>query len=107
VDRLAVARPDEGIQLRRGGIEAPILVMGYAIPAEAKGFVANRLIATVNTLETGEALSAHAAEMGVTAIAHIKVDTGMGRYGLLPEEVVTFAGKIGRLPHIDLEGIYT
>src|SRR5690349_8679483 len=58
LDRLAVARPDEGIQLRRAGIEAPILVMGYAIPAEAKAFALHRLTATVNTLETAEALSA-------------------------------------------------
>ena len=107
VKRLAVARPDEGVQLRRAGIEAPVLVMGYAIPAEAGLYVENHLTATVNTLDVAEALSARAARLGVTATVHLKVDTGMGRFGLLPDEVVPFAGKIGRLPHVDLEGIFT
>lgn len=105
--RLAVARPDEGIQLRRAGIDVPILVMGYTIPAEARLYAEHRLTATVNTLETAEELSARAGALGVTASVHIKIDTGMGRYGLLPDEVVPFAGKICRLPHIYLEGIYT
>lgn len=107
VDRLAVARLDEGIQLRRDGIDAPILVMGYAIPAEIPLFADHQLAATINTLETAQVLSARAGELGRTAIVHIKVDTGMGRYGLLPDEVAAFAGKIGRLPHIRIEGIYT
>lgn len=107
VKRLAVARPDEGVQLRRAGIDAPVLVMGYAIPAEAGLYVKNHLTATVNTLEMAEALSDRASASGVTANVHLKVDTGMGRFGLLPDEVAPFAGKIGRLPHIDLEGIFT
>lgn len=107
VRRLAVARPDEGIQLRRAGIDVPVLVMGYVLPGEVAHYLEHRLTATVNTLESAEVLSARAAALGVTATVHIKVDTGLGRYGLLPEEVAPFAGKISRLPHIYLEGIYT
>jgi alanine racemase len=58
--RLAVARPDEGIQLRRAGIAAPILVMGYTIPAETGIYADHRLTATLNTLEAAHALSARA-----------------------------------------------
>jgi alanine racemase len=107
VARLAVARPDEGIQLRRAGVSAPLLVMGYAIPAEADSYARYDLTATINTLEGAQAISARAGALGMTATFHVKVDTGMGRYGLLPEEVVPFLNDACRLPHLRLEGIYT
>jgi alanine racemase len=105
--RLAVARPDEGIQLRGAGITAPILVMGYSIPAEADAYARFDLTATINTLEGAQAISARAKALGVTATFHVKVDTGMGRYGLPPEEVIPFLNDACRLPNLRMEGIYT
>ncbi|MBC8448893.1 MAG: alanine racemase [Chloroflexi bacterium] len=105
--RLAVVRTLEGVQLRRAGIEAPILVMGYTLPAEAATIVRWRLTPTVNTWPQAEALSAAAAAAGVPLPVHIKADTGMGRFGLLPEEVADFAQALLQLPGLHLEGFYT
>jgi alanine racemase len=107
VTRLVVARPDEGIQLRQAGIDAPILVNCYSLPAVASDFVAYDLTATVNTLEMAQALSAQATATGKAATVHVKVDSGMGRYGLLPNEVLPFLDEIHKLPHLDLEGLFT
>lgn len=105
--RLAVARTDEGVELRRAGLTAPILIMTYTLPAEAGQIVAHDLTATVNTIEGAEAIAHQARAMGKTASVHIKVETGMGRYGLLPEELVPFLNRIRALPGLELEGIFT
>jgi len=105
--RLAVARLEEGIQLRQAGITAPILVMGYTLPAQASALVRWDLTPTVNTLEGAQALSAAAEATGRRRAVHVKVDTGMGRYGLLPGEVVDFVRALAALPGLTLEGLYT
>ncbi len=105
--RLAVARAAEGVELRRAGLDAPILVMGYHIPAEAGLFVDYDLTATVNTAVFAQTLSSFATAQNKTAAVHVKVDTGMGRYGLLPDEVAPFLDEISPLPHLDIEGLYT
>lgn len=105
--RLAVVRTLEGVQLRRAGIEAPILLMGYTLPAEAETIIRWRLTPTVNTWAQAEALSAAAAAAGASLPVHIKADTGMGRFGLLPEEAVDFAQALVQLPGLHLEGFYT
>lgn len=105
--RLAVARTLEGVELRQAEISAPILIMGYTLPAEAARIVRWDLTPTVNTVQQAMALSAAAQEAGKTVPIHIKVDTGMGRFGLLPGEVVDFVRTISRLPGLFLEGLYT
>jgi alanine racemase len=105
--RLAVGRVDEGVQLRRAGLTAPVLIMCYTVPPEAEAIVEHDLSATVTTLEGAQALSRRAEALGKTVTVHVKVDTGMGRYGLLPDEVLPFLEQIGRLPGLDLEGIFT
>ncbi len=102
--RLAVHRVDEGVELRRAGITAPILVMGYAPVKSARAVVSNNLTPTVTTLEFAEKAAALARK---PLPIHIKVDTGMGRYGLLPEEVVDFALRLQALSPLFIEGIFT
>ena len=79
--RLGVACVDEGVQLRRAGLDCPILVMGYAAPEESLAAVRNRLALTVHRRETAAALEASAEAEGMQAAVHIKVDTGMHRLG--------------------------
>ncbi|HUT15682.1 MAG TPA: alanine racemase [Anaerolineae bacterium] len=105
--RLAVNRSAEGVQLRRAGISAPILVMGYTLPSAAEAIVQWDLTPTVNTVEQAEALSATASRENKVLPVHIKVDTGMGRFGLLPGEVVDFVRAISQLSSLMVEGIYT
>ncbi len=106
-DRLAVHRAIEGIELRQAGIEAPILVMGYTPPAAAALVVDWRLTPSLITVEFARALSALAAAAGRTVPVHLKVDTGMSRYGLMPDEVVGFARSLQELPGLVLEGAFT
>jgi alanine racemase len=105
--RLAVGRTAEGVQLRRAGIEAPILLLGYVPPTEAEAVVRWRLIPTVTTLEQARAFNVAAVAVNTRLDVHIKTDTGMGRYGLLPDEVLPFARALVQLPGLKLEGLYT
>jgi len=105
---LGVGRVEEGEELRVGGITAPILLMCYATAGQAVDIVRHRLTPTVNTLELARALSAAVAKQGVPALpVHLKVDTGMGRFGLMPQEVLDFARVLLGLPGLFLEGFYT
>ncbi|MHB0987853.1 MAG: alanine racemase [Bellilinea sp.] len=105
--RLAVHRLTEGIELRQAGIDAPVLVMGYTPPAGASAFVEWNLTPSTITPEFVQALSAQAATQGKTMRVHVKVDTGMSRYGLLPAEVVPFLRAVRALPGIQVEGLFT
>jgi alanine racemase len=104
---LAVNRIGEGIKLRRAGIGAPILVMGYSPAASVPEAVDSDLALTVTDLALAEALSAAAGHAGKTVPVHVKVDTGMGRFGLAPEEAVEFALALARLPGLTLQGLFT
>ena len=105
--RLAVHRTMEGVQLRRAGITAPILIMGYTLPTESQHIVHWDLTPTVNSKPQAEALSVAAVAQGKPLPIHVKVDTGMGRYGLLPDEVLDFVRFLSGLPGLALEGLYT
>jgi alanine racemase len=108
---LAVHRCREGVELRQAGIEVPVLLMGYNLPAESERVVRWNLTPTVNSRPQAKALSAAAIAQarvrGKELPVHVKVDTGMGRYGLLPEEVVEFVRFLDGLPGLVLEGLYT
>lgn len=105
--RLAVSRTEEGVELRRAGIEAPILLLGYTLPSESDAIVHWNLTATVNSRPQAEALSDAAAARGKAVPIHVEVDTGMSRYGLLPGEALEFVRLLTHLPGLVLEGLYT
>jgi alanine racemase len=98
----------EGIELRDDGVEAPILVMGYILPSSTSLVVGHQLTPTVNTLELASALSHEVERQDAPPLAvHVKVDTGMGRFGLLPDEVLRFVQALSAMPGLALEGLYT
>jgi len=105
--RLAVARVAEGVQLRQAGISAPILVMGYFLPFEAEDLVAYNLTPTINSIETARVLADSARYLQQTVNVHVKVDTGMGRFGLLPDEVVAFLAELRTFTALELEGLWS
>lgn len=105
--RLAVARVDEGVELRRASLTVPVHLLSYSHPAEAETIIQHDLTATITTVEGARTLSARAEALGRQAVAHLKIDTGMGRYGLLPEEAVPFMRQVAGLPHLAVEGIFT
>ncbi len=105
-DWLAVNRVNEGIALREAGISARILVLGYCPPAQAEMVVAHRLTPAVTSPETAHAL-AKAASGGEPFPVHIKIDTGMGRLGLLPEEATAFVRAVRNLSSLRVEGVFS
>jgi alanine racemase len=105
--RLAVNRALEGVELRQAGITAPVLILGYSLPSEAETVVRWDLTPTVTTVEGALALSSMSDRQGKVTSIHVKVDTGMGRFGLLPDEAVAFVRRIARLPGLKLAGLFT
>ena len=105
--RFAAARVDEGVQLRKAGIDAPILVLGYVPAEEMETVVKWRITPPIMHWHTAKAVSEISSSQGVVTPVHVKVDTGMGRFGLLPDEVVDFVKRLIELPSIRLEGLYT
>jgi len=105
--RLAVHRTLEGLQLRQAGITAPILILGYTLPTESERIAHWNLTPTVNSRSQAKALSEAAVAQGKALPIHVKVDTGMSRYGLLPDEVLDFYRFLSGLPGLVLEGLYT
>jgi alanine racemase len=119
-EHLAVARLSEGIELRRAGVRAPILLFGYTPPENLEPVFEHDLTPTVYSSQTAREFSAKAASAGRQLAVHLKIDTGMGRLGVLPNclstgepsswkeaELVRDILAIGALPNIRIEGVYT
>jgi alanine racemase len=104
---LAVSRVEEGVALREAGLGARILVLGYCLPAQAGLVVAHQLTPTVTTLETATALADALPASSRPFPIHLKVDTGMGRFGLLPEELHDFARALQAIPALQVEGFFS
>ena len=106
-DQLAVAILDEGVQLRQAGITLPILVLGgiqaYQIPA----YLAHNLLLTAATPQNLADISQAAAQMGMTAGVHLKIDTGMGRLGAPYFDAEALLNDSLSLPCLRIEGIYS
>lgn len=106
-DRLAVARADEGIALREAGITEPVLVMSYTPVDDVEAAVAHDLTLAVTEAEVARAAAGRASALGRQARVHVKVDTGMGRFGLLPEEALAFVDYVTTLPGLVVEGLFS
>jgi len=109
-EALGVAHIEEGVQLKKAGIDVPVLIFGYTSPVHAKKLIEFDLTQTVYSCEISRELSQKANAYGKKIKIHIKVDTGMGRLGLLREikdNSLSEVESISRLPMLELEGIYT
>ncbi|MCX7710265.1 MAG: alanine racemase [Clostridia bacterium] len=108
VTRLAVSMLDEAIQLRKNGIEVPILILGYTDPRRAEEIILNDVTQTVFSHDLSEALSEAAVKLGRNVKIHIKIDTGMTRIGFMPGySAVKNVVQISKLPGIIIEGLFT
>ncbi len=107
VDMLGVACLNEANTLRRADITAPILILGYTPAWQAREAVLNNVIVTVFSLDVARALSRAAVDLNSKVKVHVKVDTGMGRLGLPPGDVLDFVKELQALPGIAVEGIFT
>jgi alanine racemase len=104
---LAVARVNEGMELRAAGISAPVLVLGMVPHAEVDLAVANSLTLPLPSFEAAELYAQRAKALGRAVQVHLKVDSGMGRLGVLPDEILPLAQRALELGGIELNGLYS
>jgi len=106
-DRLGVATVDEAIELRDAGFAVPVQLLSEPPVDSVDVLVERDIIPAVTTREFAHALSVAASSAGVTALLHIKIDSGMSRIGVRPEEAPEFALWLRNLPAVDTEGVFT
>lgn len=107
VDRLGVVWASEARVLREAGIRAPTLVLGHSFPEDAPSAVRDGLTLTVHSMEVAEALSREAMRLARGAKAHIKVDTGLHRFGLNAEDAIALAEAMREMPGVEVEALWT
>jgi len=104
---LAVANMAEALELREAGIDAPILVLGYTPDYAIWQAIRQNITVTLYDLKLARDYDRAAREIGGKVRVHVKIDTGMGRLGILPDDAMAFFRHLPKLPHIEVEGIYT
>ncbi len=107
VHMLGVATVDEGRELRAAGIDAAILVLSPALPAEIPALLEAELRTTVPDLEFAAQLSDAARRCGKLAPVHVEIDTGMGRSGIHASVAASCIEQISHLPGVVIEGVFT
>ena len=104
----AAATYEEAHVLREAGVKKPILILGYTFPYCYEELIREEIRPAVYRRDTVEELVAAAAKVGQKAKVHIKVDTGMGRIGITPdEEGLEFVRFLIEHPELEVEGIFT
>jgi alanine racemase len=106
-DVFGVANLVEAQNIRSVGQGWPVLMLGAALPQEVDYLVRDGIMPTLSTLEEAQRFSASAIRRKQTVAAHLKVDTGMGRIGVLPEKTLDLIKEIQALPGLQLQGLYT
>jgi alanine racemase len=102
----AVSLVEEGIELRRGGIEAPVIVLGSFYGYSHRDVVAYRLTPVIGDEADLDRFARAAEELDAARLGvHLKIDTGMSRLGLRPERLETFAAALARATRIEVTGL--
>lgn len=117
VDYLAVARVNEAVELRENGITAaPILILSFCMPQMTRMLIKYNITQSIHDEWTAQMVSAEAEKLGAKVKVHLKVDTGMGRVGFIPDALLGNSGfgqalnaikRIMNLPGLRVEGIFT
>lgn len=105
VEYLGVAISEEGVELRKGGVKAPILVLGGIFGGEVDQIFRFRLTPVIFRKDFLKILSREAEKRGKKVKVHLKVDTGMGRLGVPLSLWPDFLREVRRFPKIETEGI--
>ncbi len=108
VDAYAVATVDEGVNLRKNGIDKPIYILGFTHEKRIEDAINYDIRMAVFEYELAVSVGKKAKELGKIAKIHIKVDTGMSRIGFKDnDESVEIVEKISKLDNVEIEGIFT
>jgi alanine racemase len=104
-DWFGVALPEEGIELRESGISQAVLCLGGYWPGQAALCVQQRLTPVVYRVDMIDALNRAAANAGVVADVHVKVDTGMGRLGVRFDQLSEFVTALEPFRNVRIDGL--
>ena len=106
-DYLAVTSLAEGNLLRESGIELPILMLTPPIEDQIETLISLNIEVTIDNLSLAKKANEIARKEGEILTVQILVDTGMGRFGVLPDQVVEFFSELQSLENLQVEGVYT
>lgn len=104
---LGVGDSGEAIELRAAGIRAPILVLGSLIPGEIEPVITHDVAVTVHSSQKIQTLAQIGRALKRRPRVHLKIDTGMGRFGALPSRALELLQEIAASDALELEGICT
>ncbi len=104
---VGVAYLEEGILLRRAGISCDILVLGGILGSQVPTFLRHELVLSASSVDKVLAIEAAAAEMGRVARVHLKIDTGMERFGVHWYNAFRLIEAAMSAPHVRVEGVYS
>ena len=107
VDWLGVALLEEWLELREYAIKTPILCLGSFWGGQENLLLENAITPVIYQLETAESLNRAAAQKGLVADVHVKIDTGMGRIGVRYDGVKEFAEKFRAFKNLRIDGMMT
>lgn len=108
VSFLAAARPEEAAAVRNAGIDCPLLLLSpVAEESDAELLIERDIIACIGSRESALLLEETAAKHNTILRAHLKLDTGFGRYGFLPGEEEEIAALCSSLQHVQITGCFT
>lgn len=106
-ERLGVTTVEEGVMLREHGLLVPIHILSSIIPEQAEVAITYDLTISVSSVTLAKRLSDEAIHQAKIAIVHLKVDTGLHRFGVEPKQITSFCKTTYHLPNLEWEGIYT
>lgn len=104
-DTFGVADVDEAAALRSAGIAATLVILSPTLPEHAEALVSEGCEPVVCTLDTVQALARHAEKVGRRIAVHVKVDTGMGRVGIRPDQAAAFVERCRAFPAVRVRGL--
>jgi|UniRef100_A0A7V6A4X4 alanine racemase len=102
---LGVASLEEGLALREAGLTLPVVLLMGIVPLESEAAVAADLEVVLYRRDVAQALEEAGRSLGKKVRVHLKVDTGMGRLGLNPPEVLPFLEGIRNFAHLEVIGL--
>jgi len=102
-----VARVEEALKLRELGIKVNILVLGYTPPSRVSHAIKERISLTVYDILVAESYALHAKRLKQRVNLHVKIDTGMGRLGVVAKKAVSFVEYVKNQKSLKLEGVFT
>lgn len=107
VAMLGVANADEALALRQAGIKTPVLILSPIFPENAEGVAGKSVAITVGSLDQARSLNRLASRIKKKIPVHIKIDTGMGRFGFRHEDAASVIPALKRLRGLAYEGLCT